>query len=99
MKSINRDSTDVNEARSKELLNEIISVTAKSFSNVFQIKLREEVGDIEYSFTAKWSQIETAFFAALGNDQVISCYKKFLNEGPSIYGSKPMEQIISDVES
>ena len=46
-KSINRDSTDVNEARSKELLNEIISVTAKLFSNVFQIKLRDEVGDIK----------------------------------------------------
>ena len=96
-KSINRASTDVNEVRSKELLNEIITVTAKSFNSVFQIKLWEEVGDISYGFRAKWSQIEKAFFAALGSDQVIKRYNKCFDEGPSTHGGRPMEQIISDV--
>ena len=74
-------------------------MTAKSFNSVFQIKLREEVGDISYGFPAKWSQIEKAFFAALGSDQVIKRYNKFFDEGPSTHGGKPMEQIISDVEN
>ena len=84
-KSTNKAETDVNEDRSKELLTEICNVTTKGFSNVFKVKLREEVGDISYSFTAKWSQIETAFYNALGNDQVIPCYSKFFEEGPSSY--------------
>ena len=98
-KNINRGATDVNVARSRELLNAIISVTTKTFLSPFLIKLREEVGDIEYAFSAKWSQIENAFFAALGKDQVVTRYNKFFEEGASSYGSKPMEQIISDVEN
>ena len=42
---------------------------------------------------------EKAFFAALGSNQVIERYNKFFDEGPSTYGSKPMEQIISDVDN
>ena len=58
------------EARSRELLNEIIVVTEKNFNSKFQIELKKKVGDITYGFRAKWSHIEEAFFATLGSDQL-----------------------------
>ena len=98
-KCSSKEQTDVNADRSRELVNEIVSVTTKNFSNLFTCKLREDVGDIEYSFTAKWSQIEKAFYAALGPDQVVSRYSKFIAEGATSFGGKPIEQIISDISN
>ena len=98
-KNTKKADSDVNEDRSKELLNEIEKATTKKYFDVFKIKLRHEVGDIEYSFSAKWSQIEKAFFSALGKCQVILRLTTFYEQGPSSYGSKPMEQIISDVDN
>ena len=76
-KSINKASTDVIEARSRELLNEIIVVTEKNFNSKFQIELKKKVGDLTYGFRAKWSEIVGAFFAALGSEQVVERYDKF----------------------
>ena len=98
-KSINKAAIDVNEARSRELLNEIIVVTTQNFNRRFQIELKKKVGDITYGFQAKWSTIEKAFFAALGSDQVVERYNKFFEEGPSTLGGQSMESIISNVDS
>ena len=62
-------------------------------------RLREKEGDIENSFDAKWSQIEEAFYEALGDDQVISRYSKFIIEGAASFGGTPMEQTISDISN
>ena len=95
-KSVNKAATDIIESRSRELLNQITDVTAKTFSGPFIINLKKEVGDVQYAFTAKWSHIEKAFFAALGREQVITRYNNFYNEDNCFYGGKPMEQIISE---
>ena len=63
------------------------------------MRLREKVGDIKYAFDAKWSQIEESFYEALGEDQVVSCYSKFIEEGATSFGGKPMEQTISDISN
>ena len=46
-KSSSKAETHVNPNRSREMLNEIINVTTKNFSNLFCCKLREDVGDID----------------------------------------------------
>ena len=74
-------------------------VTAKTFSGPFLINLKKEVGDIQYAFSAKWSHIETAFFAALGKEQVITRLNNFYNADNCFYGGKPMEQIISETDT
>ena len=98
-KSSSKEQTDVNKDRSREMLNEMIRVTTKTFSNAMCMRLREKVGDIDYSFNAKWSQIEEAFYAALEPDQVVSRYSKFIEEGAITFGGKPMEQTISDISN
>ena len=50
-------------------------------------------------FDAKWSQIEESFYEALGDDQVVSRYSKFIEEGAASFGGTPMEQTISDISN
>ena len=100
-KNTNKADADVNEDRSRELLTEVERVTTKNFNSLFKIRLRHILKgeDIEYSFSCKWSQIEEAFYSALGKDQVIPRMSTFYEQGPSTYGNKPMEQILSDVDN
>ena len=59
----NKANADLNEDRSTEFLKEVEASTSKTFFPKFKIKLRAIVGvDLEYAFTAKWSQIEKAFY-------------------------------------
>ena len=81
------------------MLNEFKRVTAQTFYNAFCMRLRNKLGDIEYAFDAKWSQIEAAFYEALGEDQVITRCSKFISEGATSFGGTPMEQPISDIWS
>ena len=63
-KSSNKASSDIQEPRSKELLNDIIRVTEKNFNKKFEIELKKRptvVGDLDYAFTCKWEDIEAAF--------------------------------------
>ena len=46
---------------------------------------------------AKWSEIENAFYDALGAEQAVKRLSTFFENGPSTFTNKPMEQIISDI--
>ena len=53
-KSSNKASTDVIEARCRELLNEIIRVTEKNFNRKLEIELQKKIGgDLTYGFSGK----------------------------------------------
>ena len=57
------------------------------------------IRDSRYSFEGKWTNIEVAFFAALGNEQVITRLSKFFKAHTHDFCGKTMEQIIIDTES
>ena len=82
-KSSNINSSDIQENRSKELLNEIIRVTEKSFNTRFKLELKKRPtvkGDLDYAFTCKWADIEAAFYAALGKDQAVDRHDSFIKK-------------------
>ena len=100
-KSSNKASSDIQEARSKELLNEFIRVTEQKFSKKFELELKKlpsVVGDLDYAFTCKWEDIETAFYAAMGTDQSVDRHDNFYKEQYNV-GGNTMEYIISDVST
>ena len=63
--------------------------------------LREELGgiNIEDSFTAKWAQLESAFYNAIGKEQNVHHMSNFFAKDHSSFNSKPMELIIYDVDT
>ena len=98
-KSSNKASSDIQEPRSKELLNEIIRVTEKQFNKRFVLELKKipaVVGDLDYAFTCKWEDIEAAFYAALGKDQSVDRHDNFVKDQYSL-GGNTMEYIISEI--
>jgi len=100
-KTSNKASADIQESRSRELLDDIIRVTEKSFNKKFEIELKKRpsvVGDLDYAFTCKWEDIEAAFFAALGNDQSVDRHDNFVKEQYTL-GGNTMEFIISEVDT
>ena len=64
------------------------------------MKLRGELGgqNINHAFTAKWSEIENAYYGALGPEQNISRMSNFYANDHSSFNSKPMERIIFDID-
>ena len=98
-KNSNKANADLNEDRSTEFLKEVEASTSKTFFPKFKMKLRAILGvDLEYAFTAKWSQIEKAFYNALGTEQAVKRLSTFFEQGPSSFTNKPVEQIISDID-
>ena len=98
-KTTNRRTSDIISSRSRELVDRIKEVTPKTFSCSFEIQLKNQIGgDIHYSFTGKWYQVENTFFLALGNDQVVSRLSHFLNNHAKNFGGKTMEQNIMDAD-
>ena len=98
-KSSNKNSSDIQENRSKEMLNEIIRVTENSFNTRFKLELQKRPtvkGDLKYGFTCKWADIEAAFYAALGKDQAVDRHDSFFKDQYSL-GGNTMEYIISEV--
>ena len=98
-KTANRSNADINPSRSKELVDRINEVTPKSFTCPFEIHLKNQIGsNLRYSFTGKCSHIETAYFLALGKDQVISRLSNFFKTHTNNFGGKTMEQNIMEAE-
>ena len=54
--------------------------------------------DLTYAFSAKWHQIETAFYAALSSEQGVKRWSSHFSNGPSTFTCRPMEQAISDID-
>ena len=99
IKSSNKNSSDIQENRSKEMLNEIIRVTENSFNTRFKLELQKRPtvkGDLKYGFTCKWADIEAAFYAALGKDQAVDKHDSFFKDQYSL-GGNTMNYIISEV--
>ena len=99
-KTSNKANADLNEDRSAEFLKEVEASTSKVFFPKFKIKLRTLLGgtDLDHAFTAKWHQIEKAFYQALGHDSSVKHISTFFEHGPSSFNGKPMEQIINDID-
>ena len=97
-KSTSKNNSDLNENRSSEFLAEVEKATSKSYYPRFKMKLRGELGGINigYAFTAKWSEIENAYYNAIGPEQNVS--RKSIFYDHSSFNSKPMEQIIFDID-
>ena len=100
-KSTSKDAADLNENRSYEFLTELKKATSATYFPRFEMKLKAELGgiSIEGSFTAKWAQLETAFYSAIGKEQNFSHLSSFFAKDHSNFNSKPMELIIFDVDS
>ena len=96
IKSTNKNSSDIQINRSKEMLTEMIRVTEGPFNTRLQLELqkRETVrGDLKYGFSCKWSDIEACFYAALGKDQAVDRHNSFFKDQYSL-GGNTMEFII-----
>ena len=74
--------------------------TSKAFFDKFTHNIRPKVeGSLDYSFTCKWSTVEEAFYASVGEEQVVPLYSAFFKEGIIPYWIKPMDQVIGDISS
>ena len=80
---------------------EMKKATSTTYFPRFVMKLRAELGgiNIEHSFTAKWSQLEAAFYNAIGKEQNVGRMSSFYAKDHSNFDSKPMELIIFEVDT
>ena len=95
-KSTSKNTSDLNENRSSEFMTELNKATSTTYFPRYEMKLREELGgiNIEDSFTAEWSHLETAFHNAIGKEQKVTRMSTFFAKDHSSFNSKPMELII-----
>ena len=100
-KSTIKCTADLNENRSSESMTDLKKATSATYFPRFVMKLRAELGgiNIEHSFTAKWSQLEDAFYNAIGKEQNVGRMSSFYAKDFSNFDSKPMELIIFDVDT
>ena len=82
-------------------MSELKKNTSATYFPCFVMKLRAELGgeNIEHAFTAKWHQLEEAFYNAIGKEHNVSRMSNFFAKDYSHFDSKPMELIIFDVNT
>ena len=91
---------DLHEDRSVEFLKEVEVTTSKVFFPKFKLKFRSILDGkvLDHAFMTKWSNIEKAFYQALGHNSSVKRLSTFFEHGPSSFNGKPMEQIINDID-
>ena len=99
-KNSSKNTSDLNENRHSEFLKEVQKSTTKSYFSRFQIKLRGQLGgiNINHAFTAKWKEIENAYYGALGPEQKVSRMSTFYSNDYSNFEQKPMERVIYEID-
>ena len=86
----NRFNSDIVKNRSKDFMNEAKKSTIKTFFDKYTHHIRPKVvGSLDFAFCCKWSAVEEAFYAAIGEQQVVPLYQAVPEGGGGVRPHPP----------